>query len=135
MNSSVREELRAHIIEVVAFLEVTEIGPKSLIVEDGELLGLVIQFLESIILELVAKPGGEVSFLVCPGNRIRNIQRCHRSVFLDSLGRSNELEFAVSDDCLRKVSHKIKDAALGLLVLSEGLVIHKQVHDVVVLGC
>ena len=47
--------------------------------------------------------------------------------------RCHELELAVLDDHVREISQEVKDTALGFLVLAECLVIHEEVHDLVIL--
>ena len=72
MDLSVGEELCTHIIKVVAFLKVPEVCPEGTVINDGKLLGKRIQFVESVLLELVSKQSGQVPFLVRPRNGLRN---------------------------------------------------------------
>ena len=66
MNLAVGEELRAHIIEVVALLEMSEVIEKGRIIDEGHLLIQAVELVEGLLLELVAEPCGDVALLVGP---------------------------------------------------------------------
>ena len=130
MDLAVGEELCAHIIQVVALLQVAEIGPELGIADEGQLLGLAIQLVEGILLQFVAEPRAEVPLFVGPGNGIRHAEGSHGLDVLRRLGGGHELHPAVREHLRGQGAHEIEYAALGLLVLAEGLVVHKQVHDI-----
>ena len=112
----------------------SEILPKDRIVQDGKLLGQPVELVVSVLLELVTQPGGHIPFLVRPGDRILHINLGDRPELPRGLCRSDELERAVIQHDLRKIPHKIEYSRSLLLMLSEGLVVHKQVHNVPVGG-
>ena len=66
MYFTVGEELRAHIIEVVALLKMSEFIEQGRIIDEGELLVEAVQFVERFLLELVSEPCGNVALLVSP---------------------------------------------------------------------
>ena len=66
MDLTVGEELRAHIIEVVALLKMSEFIEQGRIIDEGELLVEAVQFVEGFLLEFVSEPCGNVALLVSP---------------------------------------------------------------------
>ena len=134
MNLPVGEELGTHIVEMVTLLQMTEILPKDRIIQDGQLLSLLVELVVSVLLKLVAQPSGHIPLLVSPGDRILHVDLGDRLQLLRGLGRSHKLERAVIQQNIREIPHKIEYPRSLLLMLPEGLVIHKQVHNVPV-GC
>ena len=84
MNLPVGEELGAHIVQVVALLKVSVVGPEGCIVGKGELLFQGVELIVGILLELVSEPGGQIPLLVGPGNGLWNFELAYGAV----LGRS-----------------------------------------------
>ena len=72
MHIAVGEELGAHIVQVVALLEMAIVCPQYRVVEQAEFLLQAVELVESLALELVSEPGGKVPLLVSPGNGVRN---------------------------------------------------------------
>ena len=66
VDFTVGEELRAHIIEVVALLKMSEFIEQGRIIDEGELLVEAVQFVEGFLLEFVSEPCGNVALLVSP---------------------------------------------------------------------
>ena len=66
MDFTIGEELRAHIIEVVTLLKMSEFIEQGRIIDEGELLVEAVQFVESLLLEFVSEPRGNVALLVSP---------------------------------------------------------------------
>ena len=66
MDFPVREEFRAHVVEVVTLLKMSEVIEQSRIIDQCNLLIQSIQLVERLLLELVAEPCGDIVLLVCP---------------------------------------------------------------------
>ena len=49
-------------------------------------------------------------------------------------GRCHELEFTVGKDSCREVFHKVENTCGSSLVLTESLIVHKEVHNLAVAG-
>ena len=86
-----------------------------------------IKFFERFVLEFVAEPGRDVPLLVGPRNRVGSVQDSHRLELFGYLGRRGELQRPGRQRRIRQVFHEFKDPAVGLLMLPERLVVHKQV--------
>ena len=57
VHISVREEFRAHIIEMVTFLQMSVIGPEGGVIQYGKFLFKSIELAEGLSLQLVSEPG------------------------------------------------------------------------------
>ena len=66
MDFPVREEFRAHVVEVVTLLKMSEVIEQSRIIDQCNLLIQSIQLVERLLLELVAEPCSDIALLVCP---------------------------------------------------------------------
>ncbi len=91
-----------------------------------------VELVECFFLQFVAQPGAGVALLICPGDRERNVERCHGLIALRSLGRRAEIQLARQDRG-RYGIQEIEDAAGTALVLTEGLVVHEEVQHIVFL--
>ena len=79
---------------------------------------VAVKLVEGLVLELVSKPGGEVSLLVSPGNCVRHRKLGHRAECCGSLCRGEEIDSSL-DALLRKCTQEIEDSALPIRVVSE----------------
>ena len=66
MYFTIREELRAHVVEMIALLEVAIIIENSRIINESNLLVEAVQFIEGLLLEFISEPCRNVALLVCP---------------------------------------------------------------------
>ena len=108
--------------------------PEDRIIQQRQFLGLTVQLVVGILLQLVAEPCRHVPLLVSPGDRILDLDLGDRLVPSRGLGRSRELEGTVTKEDSRKEPHEIEYPRTLLLVLAEGLVVHEQVDDLPVGG-
>ena len=127
VHVSVGEEFGAHVVQVVTLLEMSVVCPKDRIVEQAELLLQAVKLVEGLALELVSKPGGEVSLLVSPGNCVRHRKLGHRAECCGSLCRGEEIDSSL-DALLSKCTQDIEDSSLLRSMLAERLVVHEEVH-------
>ena len=74
---TIREELGAHVVEVVRS---GEPSPGAQKVRVPSLLYIRFQGLhgtQGVVLQIIASPGREIAFRVCPGDEVGDIETCH----------------------------------------------------------
>ena len=66
MDFSIGEEFRAHVVEVVAFLEMTIVSPERRLIGQRHFLVKSIDLVVGVLLELVSEPCGDIPLLISP---------------------------------------------------------------------
>ena len=107
-----------------------EVRPEDGIVQDRKLLRQFVQFVEGVLLELVAQIHGHVALDRGPGDGVRHLDGPDALEVLDGLGRRHELHRTISEHLFREGAHEVEDAARGGMEEPEDLIVHEEVHDV-----
>ena len=89
-----------------------------------------VELLERLILKVVTKPSGDIALLIGPRHSIGAVKNSHRLELLSSLANGGKLYLASSKQSLRQRLHKVEDTRSCLLVLAEGLIVHKEVNHI-----
>ena len=133
MNGSIVEVLGAHVVEVVACLEIHPVLFETAVGAEAHAFSDRIEFVERFVLQVVAEPCAGVASLVCPRHWERHCEFTHRFHLGDSLAWSDESDVFLkrkSWECL----HKLEDTAFARLKFAECLEVHEKVDDLLLLG-
>ena len=68
MDRTIREELCAHIVEVVTDLEIIPVLFKYRILNFFQFIPQVIEPVKCFFLQFITQPGSQVPFFICPGD-------------------------------------------------------------------
>lgn len=130
MYVPVRQPLGRHIIEMIRSLHevphVVEIG----ILQPGDLIPQGIQFSESFVLQFVAQPRRDVTFLVRPRHHVRTMEYGDGLVFRSGFAHRSELQPLPLQNSRNERLHKVENTRIGTLVLAEGFVIHEEIDHI-----
>ena len=132
MYIAIGEPLGCHIVEVVGGLHKVPNVVEIFGVERIDLLLQAVEFSESLVLEFVTEPSGDVPLLVCPRHRVEAVENACGLVGSGTLGYGCKLNLTGGEHCGGQSLHEAEDARSGLLVLAKGLVVHKEVDNLAV---
>lgn len=133
MACTVGHVLGAHIVEVVAALQILPVLLQTAVLAEVDALGHCVELAESLVLELVTFPGGDVASLVNVGDRERNRDHVDRFELGDHVAGSRETyAFLLAET--RKGLHEVEDASAGGEERSECLHTHVEIDNLLVLG-
>lgn len=127
MHITVREELCAHVVEVVRSRKPP---PGTQEIRVTCFLHIRFQGLYSaqgVVLQIISPPGGEVALCVCPGDEVGDIKSCHGRTLACHLCGCRKGEVRILQHDAGQGFHEVEDTCLRPLMLAKGLVVHEEV--------
>lgn len=100
------------------------------ILQPGDLIPQGIQFSESFVLQFVAQPRRDVTFLVRPRHHVRTMEYGDGLVFRSGFAHRSELQPLPLQNSRNERLHKVENTRIGTLVLAEGFVIHEEIDHI-----
>ncbi len=134
MYRTIREEFCAHIIKVIADLEIIPVLLKHRVFNFFQFIPQVIEPVKCFFLQFITQPGGQVSLFICPGDGMGDLHCRDDLQVVGHLGWLTEGKICIGKYSLRQSFQELKDAGFFPLVLTESFIIHEQVNRLLILA-